>query len=179
MNKIQKEEVVKHLVEQFNTFDCFYIIDAMGLTVDQTNQFRKCCVRWGLRYEVVKNTLIQKALLQVVEREVYEPFFVKVLKGFSGIVFSDKGGSVPAKALKDFCKEEQLSLPVLKGASVDGDLFIGADQLDLLSKLKSKEEVIGDIVSLLGSPLANVMRAIGSGGQRLMGIVQVLSKDRS
>ena len=177
MKRSEKLQIVEGLVEKFSTFDCFYIVDAMGLTVEQVNKFRKCCIEWGLVYQVAKNTLIQKALEQFVKNESYRPFFLSVLKGFSGVLFSCGRGNAPAKMLKAFLEKEKLNLPILKGASVCGDIFIGLEHLDMLSKLKSKEEILGDIVSLLKSPLLNVMGSIQSGGQRLIGVVQTLSKE--
>ena len=140
--------------------------------MEQTNAFRKLCYKNGIEYKVVKNTLIKKALATL--KTDYTPFDEKkVLKGFSGIMFSESG-KAPAKVIKDFRKDGEK--PAFKAASVDTSLFIGEDSLDLLSKLKSKNELIGDIIGLLQSPAQNVVSALQSGGNKLSGIVKTLSE---
>ncbi|ROT47321.1 50S ribosomal protein L10 [Candidatus Cardinium hertigii] len=176
MKRVEKLQVIEGLVEKLSTFGCFYVIDAMGLTVEQVNKFRKSCVVHNLVYQVAKNTLIQHALEQSGARdEEYATFFSKVLKGFSGILFTSEAGSAPAKMLKNFLAAEKLNLPILKGASIYGDLFIGVECLDRLSTLKSKDELVGDIMALLKTPMSNVMASLQSGEKRLMGAVETLS----
>lgn len=175
MRREEKLQVIEGLVEKFSAYDCFYVIDAMGLTVEQVNKFRKSCLEQNLVYQVAKNTLIQKALEQIGKGDTHATFFSKVLKGFSGVLFARDNGSAPAKMLKNFLTEEKLNIPSLKGASVYGDIFIGAQNLDMLSTLKSKEEILGDIISLLKSPISNVISSIQSGERRLMGVVETLA----
>ena len=174
MKRVEKLQVIESLVDKFATFNSFYVIDAMGLTVDQINKFRKGCVEGNVVYQVAKNTLIQKALERSGKSEVYKDFFSKVLQGFSGILFAEEDGSLPAKILKTFLTAEKSDLPALKGASIYGDLFIGKEYLDALSALKSKNEILGDIVSLLQTPISNVVSSLQSGERRLMGVVEVL-----
>ncbi|MCT4696985.1 50S ribosomal protein L10 [Candidatus Cardinium sp. TP] len=176
MKREEKLQVIEGLAEKFSTFDCFYVIDAMGLTVEQVNKFRKNCADQNIVYQVAKNTLIQKALERSEKCAAYVGAFSGVLKGFSGILFSRDSGRAPGKMLKAFLEVEKLSFPVLKGAAVHGDLFIGAAHLDALSNLKSKEEILGDIITLLKAPILNVVTAIQSGERRLMGVVETLSK---
>lgn len=175
MKREEKLQVIEGLVEKFSTFDCFYVVDAMGLTVEEVNKFRKSCFERGLIYQVAKNTLIQKALERSKKGEGYETFFSKILKGFSGILFTREDGGAPAKMLKTFLETEKLNLPILKGASIYGDYFIGAEHLDELSNLKSKDEILGDIVALLQSPISNVLASLQSGKRRLMGVIEALS----
>lgn len=176
MKREEKLQVIESLVEKFSTFDCFYVVDAMGLTVEQVNKFRKSCAAQNIVYQVAKNTLIQKALERSEKCVAYAASFSNVLKGFSGILFSHDSGRAPGKMLKTFLEAEKLSLPVLKAAAIHGDLFIGAAHLDALSNLKSKEEILGDIMMLLKAPILNVVAAVQSGGKRLMGVVETLSK---
>ncbi len=176
MKREEKLQIIEGLVEKFSTFDCFYVVDAMGLTVEQVNKFRKACAQQDIVYQVAKNTLIEKALQRSEKCAPYAASFSKVLKGFSGILFSRESGRAPGKMLKAFLEAEKLSLPVLKSASIHGDLFIGVEHLDALSNLKSKEEVLGDIMALLKAPMLNVIAAVQSGEKRLMGVVQTLSK---
>ncbi|BDD10958.1 50S ribosomal protein L10 [Fulvitalea axinellae] len=174
MNKVEKKQIIDELVAKFQENDFFYVTDAAGLTVEQTNAFRRVCFEKGVEYKVYKNTLIQKALEQLDAD--YSAFDGEVLKGFSGIIFSKEVSNLPAKILKQFRKESGSEKPLLKGASIDAELFIGDDQLDALSKLKSKVELIGEVITLLQSPAKNVISALKSGGDKLAGIVKTLSE---
>ncbi|MBX9890594.1 MAG: 50S ribosomal protein L10, partial [Amoebophilaceae bacterium] len=171
MKRAEKLKIIEGLVERFSTFDSFYVVDAMGLTVEQVNKFRRSCFEKELLYQVAKNTLIKKALEHTGKGKQYADFFSTVLKGFSGVLFASKPANAPAKMLKEFLTKENVALPVLKGACIHGDLFIGAQHLDKLSQLKSKEEVLGDIILLLQSPMSNIMASIRSGENRLMGVI--------
>ena len=172
MKKEDKGKIIQELSEKFAKFNYFYITDASGMTVENVNKFRKLCYAKGIEYKVVKNSLIKKAL-ETTQTD-YSSFDSTVLKGFSGILFADSGNA-PAKLLKEFHKAG-VEKPVLKGASVNSDLFIGADQLDVLATLKSKNELIGDIIGLLQSPAQNVISALQSGGQKISGVLKTLSE---
>jgi len=171
MIKEDKSKIIENLSQKFAEFNNFYITDASGLTVEQINSFRKLCYKNGIEYKVVKNSLIKKALATLSTD--YTSFDQKVLKGFSGILFSNTGNA-PAKLLKQFRKDGEK--PAFKGASINTDLFIGEDQLDVLSNLKSKNELIGEIIGLLQSPAKNVISGLQSGGHKLSGIVKTLSE---
>ncbi len=175
MNRQEKEVIIEDLVEKFNKNNYFYITDASGLTVAEVNNFRRACFEKGVEYRVFKNTLIKKALEKIDNSADYAEFNESVLKGFSGIIFSEESGNLPAKILKDFRKKGS-EKPLLKGASVDATLFIGDDQLDTLSNLKSKAELIGEIIGLLQSPAKNVISSLQSGSNILAGIVKTLSE---
>lgn len=172
MKKEDKGKIIQELSEKFAKFNYFYITDASGMTVENVNKFRKLCYSKGIEYKVVKNSLIKKALEST--KTDYSPFHGTVLKGFSGILFAESGNA-PAKLLKEFHKTG-IDKPVLKGASVDSDLFIGENQLDVLATLKSKNELIGDIIGLLQSPATNVLSGLQSGGQKISGVLKTLSE---
>lgn len=174
MIKEDKAKIIGELVEDFKTFPYFYITDNGGLSVAQTNQFRRLCFEKGVKYKVVKNTLIKKALEQLDTD--YENFSTEVLKGFSGIIFSPESGNLPAKLIKEFRKKATSAKPILKGASIDTDLFIGDNQLEVLISLKSKSELIADVIFMLQSPAKNVVSALMSGQNKLAGIVKTLSE---
>jgi large subunit ribosomal protein L10 len=172
MKREDKGKIIQELSEKFAQFNHFYITDASGMTVENVNKFRKLCYSKGIEYKVVKNSLIKKALEST--KTDYSPFHGKVLKGFSGILFAESGNA-PAKLLKEFYSTG-IDKPILKGASVNSDLFIGVNQLDVLATLKSKNELIGDIIGMLQSPAQNVISALQSGGQKISGVLKTLSE---
>lgn len=173
MTREEKAQVVAGLTEKFQQNSHFYITDTSGLTVAEINKFRGMCFSKGVEYQVVKNTLIKKAL-DGLEGDFSE--LDQALKGFSGIMFINEGASIPAKVLKDFKKSDPDQRPKFKAASLDTDIFIGEEKLDELSKLKSKQELVGEIITLLQSPAKNVISALQSGGDTLSGIVKTLSE---
>ncbi len=175
MTKAEKSELIAELSEKFQNSTYFYICDANGMTVEKTNAFRRMCFERGIEYKVYKNTLIAKALLSLDGD--YTSFEGTVLKGMSGIMFTDESGKKPAKLLKEFySKNGGNAQPVLKGASIDLSAFVGANQLDTLLNIKSKQELIGEIIGLLQSPAKNVVSALQSGGGKLAGILKTLSE---
>jgi|JI102314DRNA_FD_contig_91_1150249_length_2838_multi_3_in_0_out_0_2 large subunit ribosomal protein L10 len=175
MTREDKAQIIDELKVKFDNHNFFYITDAGGMTVKDVNRFRKLCFERNIEYVVVKNTLINKALVEL--DPAYSVFKENgVLKGFSGILFSNESGKAPAVLLKDFYKGGKKQEPVLKAASVDKSFFIGVDQLDALYNLKSKNELIGEIVGLLQSPAKNVISALQSGGNTIAGIVKTLSE---
>jgi large subunit ribosomal protein L10 len=176
MTKEEKTVVIAELKEKFTATSYFYITDASGMTVAETNNFRRLCFNKGIEYKVYKNTLIKKALEDMPAD--YAEFNEKVLKGFSGVLFTNESGKAPAQLLKEYHKSTTAKekKPVLKGASIDGGAFIGADQLTALLTIKSKQELIGDVLGLLQSPAKNVVSALTSGGGKLAGILKTLSE---
>lgn len=173
MTKEEKGAIIEELAEKFAATPYFYITDASGLNVAKTNELRRLCFERGIEYRVVKNTLISKAL-EKLDTD-YSSFDGTVLKGFSGVMFHEESGKVAAKLIKDFLKANKNSIQ-LKGASVDSALFIGHDQLDTLLNLKSKQELIGEVIGLLQSPAKNVISGLQSGGNKLAGILKTLSE---
>ena len=173
MRRLEKEVIIKDLTEKFRNNPYFYVTNASGMSVAKTNKLRRLCFERGINYQVVKNSLIQKALASL--ETDYSSFNDTVLTGFSGIMFHPESGKAPAVLIKDFLKENKESIK-LKGASIDGGLFIGHDQLEVLTTIKSKDEVIGEIIGLLQSPAKNVIGALQSGGNKLAGILKTLSE---
>lgn len=174
MTREEKTNIIEELSEKFNQNEHFYITDASGLTVEQVNAFRRLCFHAGVEYGVYKNTLIRKALEK--QGSGNEELF-KVLHGFSGVLFSKEIGNAPAKVIRDYRKGAE-GKPLLKAASIDSSLFIGEENLKMLVELKSKNELIGEIISLLQSPAKNVVSALLSGKNTLAGLVKTL-EDRA
>ena len=174
MTREQKTELVEELKQKFESTPYFYIVSAAGMNSAETSSLRRLCFERGVEFRVIKNTLIRKALeTQSVD---YTPFDEKVLKGFSGVMFHPESGKVPAQLIKDFRKKSGKDKLQFKGASVDLSLFIGADQIDRLIALKSKQEILGEVIALLQSPAKNVLSALQSGGHKLSGILKTLSE---
>ncbi len=172
MTKEEKGQIIEGLAEKFSQNNHFYITDASGLSVAQINAFRRLCFNAGVEYRVYKNTLIRKALEK--QKGNYEELF-KTLHGFSGVIFSKEVGNAPAKVISEYRKKLE-GRPGFKGASIDSTLFIGEDQLSTLVELRSKNELIGEIISLLQSPAKNVLSALLSGKQTVAGLVKALEE---
>jgi len=170
MTKEEKSNIIEALSEKFSQNEHFYITDASGLSVAQINAFRRLCFHAGIEYGVYKNTLIRKALEK--QGSENEELF-KVLQGFSGVLFSKEVGNAPAKVIREYRKGKE-GKPLLKAASIDSSLFFGEESLNMLAELKSKNELIGEIISLLQSPAKNVVSALQSGKNTLAGLVKTL-----
>jgi large subunit ribosomal protein L10 len=146
------------------------VADISGLNAEATSNLRRACFKAGVQLAVVKNTLLTKAM-ENSEKEFGE--LPTILKGNSSILLSETGNA-PAKIIKEFRKKSDK--PVLKGAYIEEAVYLGDDQLENLVNIKSKEELLGDIIGLLQSPAKNVISALQSGGQTLSGIVKTLSE---
>ena len=170
MNKTDKEKVLADLVEAFSNGDFFYFTDASGLTVETVNKLRKECFSKGVKLQVAKNTLIKKAL---VEANKYDDSLDGVLKGPTAIMFTETA-NVPGKILTEFRKANPK--PIVKGAYIDSAIFLGDEQLKALASLKSKEELLGEVIGLLQSPAKNVISALKSGGNTIAGLVKALEE---
>ncbi len=173
MTREEKAQVISELTDKLNENNHFYITDTSGLTVAEINKFRGMCFNEGIEYKVYKNTLIRKALDAL---EVDYSDLDDVLKGFSGLMFANENANAPARIIKKFRKQDPEKRPKFKAASIETDIFIGEDHLDALSNLKSKEELIGEVITLLQSPAKNVISALQSGEHQLAGIVKTLSE---
>ncbi len=170
MKKEEKHEIVLDLKEKLTAHNNFYIADTSNLTVAQVNVIRRKCFEKGITMQVAKNTLIRKAM-EATGNDYSELF--ETLKGTSAIMFSEVGNA-PAKLIKEVRKNGDK--PALKAAYIDSAIFIGDNQLDALIQLKSKEELIGDIIALLQSPAKNVISGLKSGGNKLAGILKTLEE---
>jgi large subunit ribosomal protein L10 len=175
MTREEKGKIIEELTAKFAANTHFYITDAGGFTVAQINAFRRICYQTGIEYGVYKNTLIQKALEK--NGATYEPIY-QALAGFSGVIFSKESGNAPARAIKEFRKKLD-GKPVLKAASIDSDIYIGDENLNMLSDLKSKNELIGDVLALLQSPAKNVVSALLSSKHKLAGLVKTLEERKN
>ncbi|WP_026998408.1 50S ribosomal protein L10 [Eisenibacter elegans] len=172
MTREDKAQVIEELKEKFANTTYFYIANAEGMTVEQINSFRRACFEKGIEYKVYKNTLIKKAL-ESLETD-YTPFNEKVLKGVSGVMFTNEAGNLPARVLKEFRKGA--NKPVLKGASIDSSFYYGDDSLDALTKIKSREELLADLAGMLMSPAQNLASALQSSGAKLAGALEAYAK---
>jgi len=174
MIREEKTTIISELSEKLKENNNYYFTDATGMTVAQINDFRRMCHKIGIDYKVYKNTLIIKAL-DTLQFD-YSPLYEKALKGATGILFSKEIANSPAKLIKEFRKKSNLDKPLFKGAYINQDVYIGENQLDTLSNLKSREELIGEIIAILRSPAQNVISALQSGKNKLAGIVKTLSE---
>ncbi len=169
MNRDQKSALVDSLTEKINTSNHIYLVDIGELNAEDTGKLRRNCFEKEVKLIVVKNTLLELAFNKVEDdfKEIYD-----VLKGHTSLMLSETG-NVPAKLIKEFRKTNKN--PILKAAFVEEGFYIGDEQLDVLASIKSKEEVIGDIILLLQSPLKNVMSSLQSGSNIITGVIKTLS----
>ena len=172
MKREEKNTIIDSLTEKINNFNHFYLTDISGLNAIDANSLRRECFKKDVRLLVVKNTMLKKALEKSEGNfgELYD-----ILKNSTSIMFSDTGNN-PAKLIKEFRKKHDK--PVLKAAFVEQSIYIGEENLEILSMLKSKEEIIGDIVLLLQSPVRNVLSALQSGNNILSGVMKTLSEKK-
>lgn len=171
MNKDQKAQYIEDLAQDLSKANIFYLADTSALTVETINQLRRRCFQQGIELRVVKNTLLAKAMASVEGRN-YDNL-ASVLSGPTSIMFAEVGNA-PAKLIKDFRKKNDK--PLLKGAYIEEAIFIGDNQLDTLEAIKSREELIGDIIGLLQSPAKNVISGLTSGGSKIAGILKTLEE---
>lgn len=157
MTREEKAQIIEELSQKFADNAHFYVTDASGFTVEQINNFRRMCFKSGIEYRVYKNTLIQKAL-EAQKGTDYSPIF-DVLSGFSGVMFSKETGNAPAKVIKEFRKKLE-GKPVLKAASIKSEFYIGDENLNTLANLKSRDELIGEIIGMLQAPARNIVSAL-------------------
>ncbi len=170
MTRQEKANVIEDLTAQLAENATIYLADISGLDASSTSALRRACFKANIKLSVVKNTLLAKAM-EASDKEFGE--LPDVLKGNTSLMFSETGNA-PAKLIKNFRKKSDK--PLLKGAFVEEAIFIGDDKLDALVNIKSKEEVIGDIIALLQSPAKNVISGLKSGGGKLAGILKTLSE---
>lgn len=168
MTKEVKTALIEDLAEKFQDAKFFYVTDFSTLTVAETNDFRRKCFENNIEMRVVKNTLIRKALERVSET-AYEGLY-EDLKGPSAILFAEDGKR-PASVLKEY-RGKDGEKPALKVAYIDSDIIRGDDQIDFLTKLKSKEDLLGELVTLLQSPAKNLVSALKGPEQKLIGLVK-------
>jgi large subunit ribosomal protein L10 len=166
----EKNTIINSLAENLETYNHFYLTDTAQLNAADTSALRRACFNKEIKMIVVKNKLLRRAL-EKSERNFDELFVV--LKGSTSIMFSNTG-NVPAKLIKEFRKKNDK--PVLKGAYVEESFYVGDNQLDFLVAIKSKDELIGDVIALLQSPAKNVISALQSGSNIIHGVLETISK---
>ncbi|MCF6168916.1 50S ribosomal protein L10 [Lutibacter sp.] len=169
MTREEKSQVIEALTTQLTEGNIIYLADISGLNALDTSNLRRACFKANVKLAVVKNTLLEKAM-EKSDKDFGD--LPGILKGNTSLMFSETGNA-PAKVIKEFRKKS--NKPVLKGAYVEEAIYVGDDQLDMLVSIKSKEELVGDIISLLQSPAKNVISALQSGGNKLSGILKTLS----
>jgi len=173
MKKEDKGKIISQIEETLRQYSCYYLTEAQGLNAGQTSDLRRKCSSQGIKMLVVKNSLLKIALDNI---GVDTTQLGDALKQNTAVMFSNTGNA-PAKLIKDFVGNGKIvTKPVLKAAYVEECFYVGANQLDVLVAIKSKNELIGDIIGLLQSPAKNVISALQSGGNKLSGIVKTLSE---
>ncbi|HYF29776.1 MAG TPA: 50S ribosomal protein L10 [Chitinophagaceae bacterium] len=174
MTKEQKNEVIDVLKDKFSQYNNFYVTNTESLTVEQVTKLRRICFSKQVEMKVAKNTLIKKAL-ESMDSTRFSGVFDS-LHGVTALLFSENP-KAPALIISTFRKESNGEKPVLKAAFIDGDVFVGDNQLATLRDLKSKQDLIGEIIGLLQSPAKNVISALNAGG-KLASLVKAL-EDRA
>lgn len=172
MKKEQKDLIIERIAETIKSYPAFYLVETTGLNAERTSDLRRECFKRDIKLLVVKNALLHQALegLDADYSELYE-----AMHGPTSLMCTTVGNA-PAKLLKDFVKKGD-TLPALKGAYVEESVYLGADQLDALAAIKSKNELLADIIALLQSPAKNVISALqGSAGNKIHGVLETLAK---
>ena len=170
MTREEKSQVIETLTTKLTESNIIYLADISGLNALETSNLRRACFKANIKLAVVKNTLLEKAM-EASDRDFGD--LPTALKGNTSIMYSETGNA-PAKVIKDFRKKS--NRPLLKGAFIEESIYLGDDQLDMLVDIKSKEELIGEIIGLLQSPAKNVVSALKSSGGKLAGIIKTLSE---
>ncbi len=169
MRKEDKAIIISRLAETVKQYGHFYLVDTTGMNAVATSELRRKCFQGGIKQVVVKNTLFHRALMSIEEVD-FSPLYDS-LKGTTAVFFCETANA-PAKLLKEYPD----GVPSLKAAYAEEGFYVGADQLDALCHIKSKEEVIADIIALLQSPMKKVISALQSGGNTIQGVLQTLGE---
>ncbi|WP_250434023.1 50S ribosomal protein L10 [Hanstruepera flava] len=170
MTREEKSQVIEDLTAQLANSSNIYLTDISGLNAGTTSDLRRACFKANIKLAVVKNTLLEKAM-EASDKDFGD--LPSTLKGNTSVMYAETGNA-PAKVIKNFRKKSDK--PLLKGAFIEEAIYIGDEQLDALVDIKSKEEVIGDIIGLLQSPAKSVISALQSSGGKLAGIIKTLSE---
>ncbi|MCW0484275.1 50S ribosomal protein L10 [Gaoshiqia sediminis] len=170
MKRSEKLEIIDNLTQEINSYSHFYLADVADLNAEATSNLRRLCYTRDVKLIVVKNTLLRKAL-ENSEKNAEELY--DVLKGNTSIMFCEVG-NVPAKLIKEFSKKNKK--PILKAAYVEESVYVGENQLEALTSIKSKDELLGELIGLLQSPIKTVLGQLQSGGNTIHGILKTLSE---
>jgi large subunit ribosomal protein L10 len=171
MNREEKAKYIDELVADLSASNVIYLADTAELTVEVVNNLRRRCFQSNIKMRVVKNTLLEKAMERVEGKDFGN--LKDTLAGATSIMFSEVGNA-PAKLIQDFRKKNEK--PILKGAYIDEAVFVGDNQLETLASLKSREELVGDIIGLLQSPAKNVVSGLTGAGSKIAGILKTLEE---
>ena len=171
MTRTEKDQLIDELVQALAEKNVVYLTDASGLASEATTSLRRECYKKDITVRVVKNTLLRKAMERTEDRDYTELY--DVLKGQTALLFGDVGNA-PARVLKEFRKKHDM--PLLKGAYVEQATYLGDNNLEALTNIKSKEELLADVIALLQSPMKNVVGALNSGGNTVSGLVKALQE---
>ena len=172
MTREEKNQVIDVLTDKINNASHIYITDSLGLNAGDTVNLRKECYKNEIELVIAKNTLLKKAI-EKSDKDLSELF--EALTGQTSVMFSETGNK-PAKLIKNFRKKNNLEMPLLKGAFVEEGFYFGDDQIDALVSIKSKDELIADVIGMLQSPVQNVLSALQSGGNTLSGVLKTLEE---
>ena len=172
MNTEQKVQIVESLAQLLQQYDVVYLADIGGFNAEKTSDFRRECFKNDIKVEVVKNTLLIKAM-EKSGKDFSE--LMTVAKGETSIMLAETANA-PARLIKEFRKKQNKEKPLLKGAYAQECTYLGNEQLEALIHIKSRTELIGDIIGLLQSPAKNVLSALQSGGNTIAGLVKTLSE---
>ena len=170
MTREEKSQVIEELTAQLADITNIYLTDISGLDAASTSNLRRACFKSNIKLAVVKNTLLAKAM-EASDKDFGE--LPETLKGNTSVMYAETGNA-PAKIIKEFRKKSEK--PLLKGAFIEEAIYVGDELLDTLVDIKSKEELLGEIITLLQSPAKNVISALKSGGGTIAGIVKTLSE---
>jgi len=174
MTREEKNQVIDTLAKKINNTTHIYVTDTLGLNAGDTVDLRKECYKNDIELVVAKNTLLKKAI-EKSDKDLSGLF--EALTGPTSVMLSETG-SIPAKLIRDFRKKKNSEKPLLKGAYVEEEFYLGDDQVETLASIKTKNELIADVVALLQSPVVNVLSALQSGGNTLTGILKTLEEKK-
>lgn len=175
MNREQKKNIIDELSIKLRESKNIYFTKISGLDSVQTASLRKLCFDRDVSLLVVKNRLLKKAMENQNEKDFSS--FYDLLKENTSIMISESSNN-PAKVIKDFLKKNDTETPIIKGAHIENEIYLGHDQLDVLATLKSKEELIGEVVTLLQSPIKNLLSSLNSSSANISGILKSLSEKK-
>ncbi|MFB6279590.1 MAG: 50S ribosomal protein L10 [Salinibacter sp.] len=171
-NRAEKAEIIDQIGEKLSEYPILYLTNFEGLTVSQSNELRGRFREAGVHFQVTKNTLARIALDRIEGKDALEEFFA----GPTAVAFSDDPAK-PARVIQDFLEDKEVDRPELKVAWIEGEMYDDPEALDTLADLKSREELIGEIVGLLLSPAQNIVGGLQGGGQRLAGLIDALADE--
>ena len=175
MEKREKTAIVERLTAEFSNTPHIYFTDPSAMPVQSINALRRLCHSRGIRYEVIKNTLIRKSLEKQTDRD-FSPLFSKTLRGCTGVLFEQDTPNACARLLQDFHKKTSTELPALKAACIVEDLYIEGIELNTLAKMKSKNELIAELIGLLKAPATQVVSMLLGQRTKLANLLESLAK---